>query len=283
MTSAERLLRDAGLLVQGPVRWDEPVPCQTPGVYVIEAPRASLASPLDRAAIGAWIKRVPSLQVDGEKPKVAELAVRLASFWIPGETVVYVGLAGTSIARRVGQYYRTPLGDPRPHAGGHWLKTLAGLGEYRAWWATAADPRGAEDRLLIAFGRRHDGALPFANRIGPGGRKAHGITGSTVSRVATDSSASASASRRAPRASPRGLTAGRLARINAALQEHARAQSWRTITAVEGGRHLDRLGLLSDSASRPGLPLRELLRAGLIQGASQDGSRRWHIRAPRTP
>lgn len=49
---------------------------------------------------------------------------RLATFWLPDEVVLYIGLAGASVRKRVRQYYRTPLGDKRPHAGGWWLKTL---------------------------------------------------------------------------------------------------------------------------------------------------------------
>jgi hypothetical protein len=39
--------------------------------------------------------------------------------------------------------------------------------------------------------------------------------------------------------------------------------------------------VLRDSASRPGKPLRDLLRAGLIEYAYQDGGRWWFIRCGR--
>jgi len=41
------------------------------------------------------------------------------------------------------------------------------------------------------------------------------------------------------------------------------------VAAVEAARWLDSAGVLSDSDSRPGLPLRNLLRAGAIAGADQ--------------
>jgi hypothetical protein len=244
-------------------------------VYVIELPEASVAAPIDPVLIRAWIKRVPSLRVDGKAPSTTELARRLSSFWIAGETVLYVGLAGTSIRKRVGQYYRTALGNPGPHAGGHWIKTLSALDEMRVWWARSPEPHHTEGRLLVSFADRHPGALPFANRQGPAGsRKAHGITGSTLPRRATVAGASPGRAR-----SSRAGRDDRLAKINAALQKRASADRSREISAPEGGRELARLGLLRDSTSRPGLPLRELLRAGEIKGAYQDSSRRWHIRA----
>ena len=36
-------------------------------------------------------------------------AERLAACWLPDETVLYVGRAGTSLQRRVGKYYTTPM------------------------------------------------------------------------------------------------------------------------------------------------------------------------------
>jgi hypothetical protein len=41
------------------------------------------------------------------------------------------------------------------------------------------------------------------------------------------------------------------------------------VRAIDAARWLDAAGMLADSDHRPGLPLRELLRAGLIEGAHQ--------------
>jgi hypothetical protein len=43
------------------------------------------------------------------------------------------------------------------------------------------------------------------------------------------------------------------------------------ITAVDAAKILDRKGILKDSETRPGKPLREILRAGLIPHAFQEG------------
>jgi hypothetical protein len=66
--------------------------------------------------------------------------------------------------------------------------------------------------------------------------------------------------------------------INRALGRLACAQPEGEITAVDAARELDRLGLLRDSASRPGLPLRKLLRDGEIVNGYQQSGRWWFIR-----
>ena len=87
--------------------------------------------------------------------------------------------------------YRTPLGDRKPHAGGHWLKTLRGLDRARIWWARTSAAEEYEDALFSAFADGVDASpeaaprladraviLPFANlQTATGVRKAHGITG----------------------------------------------------------------------------------------------------------
>ena len=89
---------------------------------------------IDASAIRRLLLVRPEAEVDGLPASEASLTSRLSSMWLSSEPVVYVGLAGTSLAKRVGQYYRTPLGARSPHAGGcrsrpcpsstNWLFTL---------------------------------------------------------------------------------------------------------------------------------------------------------------
>jgi len=60
----------------------------------------------------------------GRRPSADAFAARIASFWLPDEPIVYIGLA-TSLRSRVSGFYRTPIGARRPHAGGWLLKTLS--------------------------------------------------------------------------------------------------------------------------------------------------------------
>ncbi|MEA2610832.1 MAG: hypothetical protein QOG32_558, partial [Chloroflexota bacterium] len=111
-------------MADGPMVWGRPVPAQGPGIFVIESPAPLAAAPIELTRVGKWIERVETLRLDGERPTSRALAARLGSFWLPSQTVLYIGSSDVSIARRVAAIARTELGDRRPAAGGHWLKTL---------------------------------------------------------------------------------------------------------------------------------------------------------------
>lgn len=61
----------------------------------------------------------------------------------------------------------------------------------------------------------------------------------------------------------------RVFEINGFLQHQLRLRQLCKVAAVEAARWLDASGLLKDNASRPGLPLRDMLRAGEIEAAIQ--------------
>jgi transcription elongation factor GreA len=190
--TAPGLLRSVGLLADGPAVWGRQLPGGGPGVFVIELPSPPATAPIELTRIGKWLERVPTLRLDGSEPTSRAVAARIASFWIPSATVLYVGSSTTSVAGRVAAIDATSLGDRRPYAGGHWLKALTGLERARVWWARTAATEEYEDALFAAFAdavpadvrsRLHDQAvvLPFANlRSTAGERKAHGLTGYLV-------------------------------------------------------------------------------------------------------
>jgi hypothetical protein len=191
------LLRAVGLMADGPVTWGRPVPSGRPGVYVVEWPQARADAPIELTLVGKWLERLPGLRLDGHRPTTRALAARLHDFWLPGQAVVYVGMTTGSLGSRLASLYRTPLGDRRPYAGGHWLKTLRGLDRARVWWAETSAPEEYEDALLGAFGASIDASseavprlpdravvLPFANlRTATGTAKAHGVTGAAEPRT----------------------------------------------------------------------------------------------------
>jgi hypothetical protein len=68
--------------------------------------------------------------------------------------------------------------------------------------------------------------------------------------------------------------------INDFLQGQLRERGLEDVRAVEAARWLETAGLLGDSESRPGLPLRNLLRSGVIAGSDQRPDRpngRWFV------
>lgn len=338
---AAELLRSVGLMADGPVTWGRPVPSASPGVYVIEWPDALESAPVELTLVGKWLERLPSLRLDGRRPTSREVAARLHAFWLPGQTVVYVGMTTASIGGRVGAYYRTPLGDRKPHAGGHWLKTLRGLDRARVWWAPTTAAEEYEDALLSAFAGGVDASpeaaprladrsviLPFANlQTATGVRKTHGISGAvepaplavpapgtTVTEVPAGSADGADESARvrpvmrrapatpppaapppgAPDAAAPAATAGGvalrgpaaredLAALNDAVQTIACRRLVRELTVAEAAAELVAIGFLRATRADPVSVLRELLKAGVIEGGTQDPDRRWTIRCTRRP
>ena len=190
--SAPALLREVGLLADGPLPWGRPVPGRSPGVFVVELPTAVPSAPIELTRVGKWLERVPGLLLDGARPTSRALAARLGSFWLPSQTVLYIGATSATISGRVAAMERTVLGDRRPFSGGHWLHTLRTLSTARVWWTATAAVEEYEDALLAAFaatvpdGERAalpdpDVVLPFANLRRPTGeRKTTGLAGSLL-------------------------------------------------------------------------------------------------------
>jgi len=285
------LFRAVGLTPDGPARWGAPIRAPGPGVFVVE-----WAVPLDRApvsisAVGTWLARVDTLRIDGERPTGKALATRLAAWWLPGETIVYVGSA-KALSRRMQAVAATPLGDARPNPAGQWLKALRGFEATRIWWAATNAAEEYEDALLEAFAAAVPAAtaavlpdaslvLPFANRRRPGGTpRADGLTGSTTEPglpVAPASSPPGSP----PRRRPTDISESDLARLNDLLQRLACGEPALQITPSQANAEGAVRRLLGEDPGRPPSALGLLLRAGRIEGARQDLDGRWAIRCVR--
>jgi transcription elongation factor GreA len=191
-TGAPDLLRSVGLMADGPVVWGRQVPASGAGVFVIEFPAPLATAPIELTRVGKWIERVETLRLDGQRPSSRALVARLATFWLPSQTVVYIGSTEASISRRVAAIVATELGERKPNPGAHWLKTLRSLDGVRIWWTVTDAPVEYEDALLTAFAEAVPAGeraalpdttviLPFANLRRPTGeRKATGLTGSLI-------------------------------------------------------------------------------------------------------
>lgn len=195
MTNVRDLLAAADLRPTAPVRWGSKPSIDSPGVYLVstsEDPDADSGLgeiPVDAAAVRTLIAARPEAMVDGIQATENSVIGRLGRLWVPGEPVVYVGLAGTSVAMRVSQYYSTRIGARGPHAGGWPLKMLRDLDQLWVHSAPCVDPGAAENMMLLAFATGCDAAarstlhdpdvlLPYANlELTKGLRKRHGFTG----------------------------------------------------------------------------------------------------------
>lgn len=201
-SSVHDVFAGAGLEPAGAVRWGEPVPppvAADTGIYVVALAEHPLSRegvlprcPIDASAVDDLVRKCSRLTLDDGPTSGGRLAERLASFWLPDEVVLYVGLSGQPLRSRVRQYYRTPLGARRPHAGGWWLKTLTVLPELWVHFASTPRFKEHEQQAFNAFvngvsrgtrSKLHDSErlMPFANlEYPPGRRKAHGLRGATV-------------------------------------------------------------------------------------------------------
>jgi transcription elongation factor GreA len=186
--SAATLIREVGLMADGPVQWGKPLRHGTPGVFVIELPAPQPSAGMDLALVGKWLERVPDLRLDGARPVSKDLQARLQSFWLASQPVLFIGSTAGSVSARVAGMVKTIPGDRRPASSGFWLHFLRARPELRVWWAATDAPEEYEDALLDAFAGGVPAAeraalpdsavvLPWAVLRSPSGaRKATGIT-----------------------------------------------------------------------------------------------------------
>ena len=197
-----KLFDEAYIQWAGVVPWSVPVTSTNPGIYVVslsEDPSQNYGAvgiaPIDCKLVRKWMNRVPTLTLDGNSnSSVTGLVKRLSSFWLPDESILYIGqTTSQNLRTRIRQYYITCLGNSKPHRGGHWIKTLSVLDQTFVHYAEDDDPKSVECRLLKTFidnissetkKNLYDGdhPFPFANLEFPKGqRKHHGINKSTLS------------------------------------------------------------------------------------------------------
>jgi transcription elongation factor GreA len=149
--SAPVLIREVGLMADGPVPWGRPVRLAGPGVFAVELAAPVPGAPLDLSLIGKWLERVPELRLDGSRPVSKDLQHRLAAFWLPSQPVLLIGSSSGSVGGRLSSMAKTVPGDRKPAWTGFWLHFLRTLGDLRVWWAATDAPEEYEDALIDAF------------------------------------------------------------------------------------------------------------------------------------
>lgn len=204
MTTVEQLFRAAGVDLQGSVPWGAAIPIARPGVYVVSTSADAAKEsgpetcPVDLEAVRALLQIQPDATVDGTTADIASVDRRLRAMWVPLNTVVYIGLAGTSLQKRICEYYRTKIGARAPHAGGWPIKMLAILNDLTVHYGESGDPQVVDATMIDAFVAGVDDSvrsrltdpsapLPFANLMFPSGqRKRHGFGGVQEPRTTTN-------------------------------------------------------------------------------------------------
>src|SRR5947208_17124461 len=74
------LFRAVGLMPDGPALLGRPIRAAGPGAYPIELTPPHTTAPVDLAAVGRCIERVPNLSLDWPRPTPKAPVARLASF-----------------------------------------------------------------------------------------------------------------------------------------------------------------------------------------------------------
>ena len=187
--TARELLAGLGLMADGPVLWGAPLRSGRPGVFVVELAALLAEMPADHAALRTWLERVPDLRLDGGTPTPHELAADLRRWWLPGESVLFIGSTTKSLSGRAAALAATAIGDRRPFGSAWRLRVLKDPAKLRIWWAETDAAEEYADAAFDAFAAGVDPAsvarlpdpslvLPFGNTEAPDGRRAaHGLTG----------------------------------------------------------------------------------------------------------
>jgi hypothetical protein len=197
-TTVSQLFQSAKINLTGTVKWRERVPSQADGVYVVSLSADSTLNagilenaPISLEAVRKWVIRVPKIELDNlRNPEPEAIAERLSRFWLPDENIVYIGKTDAKLVDRLKDYHTTELGNRRPHARGHWIKTLTNLESLYIHFAECSMSEWGkivESFLLKSFIngvsnmsrsvlRDPEHPFPFANLEYPkGNRKKHGI------------------------------------------------------------------------------------------------------------
>ena len=176
--------------LEGPIKWakigievkkSENI-LSTRGIYIIKCPSPLPHAPLEDKLIETWITgaglfECDKLTLENSSLKYMVTSVRsyLDSFWIPSETVLYIGKASNSntIGKRLNAFWHHELGRKGPHRGGHWLKTLSNLNDLDVFWYASLNPEDEEKNCLTKFAEKNlKNLIPFANLVdGYGKRK----------------------------------------------------------------------------------------------------------------
>jgi hypothetical protein len=113
------------------------------------------------SAFDSWLRTVNSgkkqILIDNLPADRESLKTRLSEFWLPDETIIYIGKAGPSRSRtlrkRVNEFYLTKLGCDKKHAGGHWLNVLQNINDLNVYYGiyTNDDIESLEEKMLTCF------------------------------------------------------------------------------------------------------------------------------------
>lgn len=193
--TVSEILKSQNLTLCGKVKWGQSFKSPHCGIYIVSYSKNEddigeliKTPPISKEQVIFWLNKVQTFELDKKKnPQIEDVIERLSKYWIQDESILYIGMTSATLSIRVSQYYNTELGERRPHAGGHWLKTLSNLSDLYVYYSECSIFQNIEANLLDYFGKNISESskkllfdtnliLPFANLEHPlRGRKKHGI------------------------------------------------------------------------------------------------------------
>lgn len=199
-TTINELIKRFDLPKSSVVKWNEIIPSEKEGIYIVSLSKDPGKNegtldeiPISKHIIENWIRKVNGFELDKELTFDEDLIIeRLSQFWFPDENIVYIGKApirsnGKGIGNRVKEFYKTEYGEKRPHAGGHWIKSLSNLNDMFVHYVLCDNSGDYEIKLLKHFVdnvsdksksklRDKELMLPFGNiELKKGRIKKHGL------------------------------------------------------------------------------------------------------------
>lgn len=162
-TTVKRLFIELSINNIHQVKWGTSFNERGEGIYIVSTSKdpsnhlvLSPSPAFDENQISLWISKLPNFKIDGIKVNSHTLKERLSKFWMPDESILYIGKApirknGTGISKRVTEYFSTEIGDGGPHSGGQWLKTLKNICSFTVYYGLCSNPDKIETQMLDIF------------------------------------------------------------------------------------------------------------------------------------
>jgi archaellum component FlaF (FlaF/FlaG flagellin family) len=177
------------------VKWADSISENRNGIYIISTnPRLEFVQKekshinFNQSQVEIWQINAPNIMLNGTKVSSEDLMNQLKRFWLPDETILYIGKAEKqSLSKRIGQYYSHKVGEKGPHKGGYWLKLLNQLDELFVHVIPTSNSAQIEEAMLHFFMEHVSKesksdlidkklCLPFANlQLRAGVIKNHGL------------------------------------------------------------------------------------------------------------
>lgn len=159
----QQIFSNFGITEIKKVKWGIAINEEQEGVYIVSTSNSQfenngcLPQPeFNDSQLTKWIQKLPDFEIDSNKVTEDSIKKRLSQFWLPDESILYIGKAplrkkGGGIGNRVKEYYKTDIGNKSPHSGGQWIKCLKNLDNLYVYYATCDNSDYIERKMLYYF------------------------------------------------------------------------------------------------------------------------------------